>query len=62
MEKTMEAQDVGMLKYLLETELSRLKEETMIDLALFMGVDGRIFSSYIPFNLDSDQYYLLNLD
>ncbi|WP_455391674.1 hypothetical protein [[Eubacterium] cellulosolvens] len=61
MEKTMEARDVGMLKYLLDTELSRLKEESNIDLALFMGVDGRIFSSYIPFDLDSEQYYLLTL-
>lgn len=57
----MEAQDVGMLKYLLETELLRLKDEAQIDLALFMGIDGRIFSSYIPFDLDNEQYYLLNL-
>jgi hypothetical protein len=61
LDKTLEAQDVGMLKYLLETELVRLKDEAKIDLALFMGVDGRIFSSYIPFDLNSDQYYLLNL-
>ena len=45
MEKTMEARDVGMLKYLLDTELSRLNEETGIDVALFMGVDG-IVSDY----------------
>ncbi len=57
----MEAQDVGMLKYLLETELTRLKDDALIDLALFMGIDGRIFSSYIPINLDKEQYYLLNL-
>ena len=57
----MEARDVGMLKYLLDTELSRLKDEAEIDLALFMGVDGRIFSSYIPFDLDVEQYYLLTL-
>jgi len=57
----MEARDVGMLKYLLDTELSRLKDEAQLDLALFMGVDGRIFSSYIPFDLDAEQYYLLNL-
>jgi predicted regulator of Ras-like GTPase activity (Roadblock/LC7/MglB family)/flagellar biosynthesis chaperone FliJ len=57
----MEARDVGMLKYLLDTELSRLKDETEIDLALFMGVDGRIFASCIPFDLDFDQYYLLTL-
>lgn len=61
MDKRMEARDVGMLKYLLDTELSRLKDETEIDLALFMGVDGRIFSSLIPFELDTGQYYLLNL-
>ena len=57
----MEAQDVGMLKYLLDTELLRLKEEAKVDLALFMGVDGRIFASHIPFDLDEEQYYLLTL-
>ncbi|MCK5561044.1 MAG: hypothetical protein KAJ51_10640, partial [Thermoplasmata archaeon] len=61
MQKTMEAQDVGMLKYLLDTELKRLKDEAQIDLALFMGVDGRIFASHIPFTLDPKEYYLLNL-
>jgi hypothetical protein len=61
LDKTMEAQDVGMLKYLLETELTRLRDEAEIDLALFMGIDGRIFSSYIPVDLDTEQYYLLNL-
>ena len=61
LQKTMEAQDVGMLKYLLETELVRLKDEAELDVALFMGIDGRIFSSYIPINLKADQYYLLNL-
>ena len=61
MQKTMEAQDVGMLKYLLETELVRLKDEAEVDVALFMGIDGRIFSSYIPINLEADQFYLLNL-
>ena len=57
----MEAQDVGMLKYLLDIELKRLRDEAAIDLALFMGVDGRIFASYIPFDLDHEQYYLLTL-
>jgi flagellar biosynthesis chaperone FliJ len=61
LKKTLEAQDVGMLKYLLETELVRLKDDANMDLALFMGIDGRIFSSYIPIDLDTDQYYLLNL-
>jgi len=61
LDKTLEAQDVGMLKYLLDTELHRLKDEAKIDLALFMGIDGRIFASYIPIDLDTEQYYLLNL-
>jgi len=61
LDKTLEAQDVGMLKYLLDTELKRLKDEADMDLALFMGIDGRIFSSHIPFDLDNEQYYLLTL-
>jgi hypothetical protein len=42
-------------------ELRRLHEEAEIDIILFMGIDGRIFSSYIPIMLDTRQYYLLSL-
>ncbi len=61
MKKTLEAEDIGLLRHLLEIELRRLHEEGDIDIILFMGVDGRIFSSYIPTILNTRQYYLLSL-
>ena len=47
-DKTMGADTVGYLKLLLETELTRAREENDLDIAMFLGVDGRIFSSSIP--------------
>lgn len=61
MKKTLEAEDIGLLRHLLEIELRRLHEEAEIDIILFMGIDGRIFSSYIPTILNTRQYYLLSL-
>ena len=60
-DKTMGADTVGHLKHLLETELKRAREESNLDIALFLGVDGRIFSSSIPHRLDPREYRLLNL-
>src|SRR3990170_1810245 len=60
-DKTMGADTVGHLKHLLETELRRAREENDLDIALFLGVDGRIFSSSIPNQLDPREYHLLNL-
>ncbi len=60
-DKTMGAETVGHLKLLLETELRRAREENHLDLAMFLGVDGRIFASSIPEELDPRQYRLLNL-
>src|SRR5437899_11071280 len=60
-DKTMGADTVGHLKHLLETELKRAREESDLDIAMFLGVDGRIFSSSIPNRLDPRQYRLLNL-
>src|SRR6266566_664919 len=51
-DKTMGADTVGHLKHLLETELKRAREENDLDIAMFSGVDGRIFSSSIPNQLD----------
>src|SRR5439155_61172 len=51
-DKTMGADTVGHLKHLLETELKRAREEKDLDIAMFSGVDGRIFSSSIPNQLD----------
>jgi len=60
-DKTMGAETVGHLKHLLETELKRAREENDLDIAMFSGVDGRIFSSSIPNQLDPREYRLLNL-
>ncbi len=61
MEKTLEAENITLLKHLLGIELRRLCKENNIDMAFFMGVDGRIFSSHIPEQLTPLQYHLLNL-
>lgn len=61
MGKTLEAENITLLKHLLGIELRRLCKENNIDMAFFMGVDGRIFSSHIPEQLTPLQYYLLNL-
>src|SRR2546429_6693008 len=60
-DKTMGADTVGHLKLLLETELKRAREESNLDIAMFLGVDGRIFSSSIPNQLNPREYRLLNL-
>jgi hypothetical protein len=59
--KTLEAEDISLLRHLLEMELRRLHDEAEIDIILFMGIDGRIFSSYIPHTLNTQQYFLLSL-
>src|SRR5438034_183572 len=59
--KTMEAESVGLLKHMLESELKRARQENGFDIVLFLGVDGRIFASDVPWNLDPKQYRLLNL-
>src|SRR5438876_192492 len=60
-DKTMGADTVGHLKHLLDTELRRAREENDLDIAMFLGVDGRIFSSSIPDRLEPREYRLLNL-
>ncbi|HTD80765.1 MAG TPA: hypothetical protein VK723_01305, partial [Thermoplasmata archaeon] len=37
------------------------RQENGFDIVLFLGVDGRIFASDVPWNLDPKQYRLLNL-
>jgi predicted regulator of Ras-like GTPase activity (Roadblock/LC7/MglB family) len=61
LKKTLDAEDVGLLKHLLDMELREYREEASIDIVLFMGVDGRIFSSFIPPKLDRRQYSLLKM-
>jgi predicted regulator of Ras-like GTPase activity (Roadblock/LC7/MglB family) len=57
----MEAESVTLLKHMLEMELMRLRDEQGFDVVLFLGVDGRIFTSSIPPELTPEQYHLLNL-
>ncbi len=60
-DKTLDAENITLLRDMLEMELARLKEKANLDLLMFMGVDGRTFSSIIPNDLTPGQYYLLNL-
>jgi len=59
-EKTMEAESVGLLSHLIQTALDRVREENKFDIVMFLGIDGRIFCSSIPNLLDSAQYQLLS--
>ncbi len=61
LEKTMEAEDVTLLRYLVDLCLRELQKEGGIDMVLFVGVDGRIFASQVPGDLTPQQYYLLNI-
>jgi len=60
LDRRMEAENVSQLKYMLEMELSNLRESAEIDLTLFIGVGGRIFATSIPEDLNPDQYRLLS--
>ncbi|UCE38448.1 MAG: hypothetical protein JSW00_04255 [Thermoplasmata archaeon] len=60
-DKTLEAENITLLKHLLSIELRRLCKENNIDMVFFMGIDGRIFSSHIPEQLTPLQYHLMNL-
>ena len=61
MDKTLGAENITLLKHLLTIELRRLCDENNIDIVFFMGIDGRVFSSYIPQQLTPTQFHLLNL-
>ncbi len=60
-EKTMEAESVGLLNHMLQTALNRVREDSKFDIIMFLGIDGRIFASSVPDSLDNRQYSLLNM-
>ncbi len=60
LDRRMEAETVSQLKYMLEMELTNLRDRAGIDLTLFIGVGGRIFATSIPEELRPDQYRLLS--
>jgi predicted regulator of Ras-like GTPase activity (Roadblock/LC7/MglB family) len=61
MDKRLEAESVSLLRHLLDLELKRVKEENDVDIIMFIGVDGRVFSSHIPDVLNPKQFHLLTL-
>ena len=61
LDRRLEAENVALLKHLLNMELRRLKDEAGCDMVFLMGVDGRTFSSHIPRDLNAKQFYMLNL-
>lgn len=60
-DKTMGAETASHLQLMIDTALSRATGESGFGLGIFLGVDGRIFSSAIPDELDPAEYRLLNL-
>ncbi len=60
-DKRMEAGTATMLKHMLDIELRNVKDRNEVDAVMFMGIDGRMFSSSIPVELTPPQYRLLNL-
>ena len=61
MEKRLEAETATLLKSMLDMELRRVRTEFGFDVAMLVGVDGRIFAASIPDQLSPPQYRLLNL-
>ncbi len=60
-EKTMDAESVGLLSHMIQTALDRARVEFGFDIVMFLGIDGRMFSSSVPDRLDSRQYELMNV-
>jgi len=61
LKKTLEAKDVGLLKHMLAMELERICDKADLDIVMFLGVDGRMFSSFVPTQLNMKQYNMLSL-
>ncbi|MGC9061029.1 MAG: hypothetical protein ACP5JR_07370, partial [Thermoplasmata archaeon] len=61
MDKTMEAETASLLKDIISMEMRKLAETTGIEIMLFIGVDGRTFSSIIPPALTPIQFHMFNL-
>jgi len=61
MDKTLEAEDVTLLKHMLNMELRHMQQENDIDILMLIGVDGRIFASLIPPQLTPQQFFMLNM-
>lgn len=60
-DKRMEAETASLLKHMLELELRELGKAVKADILMLFGVDGRIFSTRIPNDLNPVQYRFLSL-
>lgn len=60
LDRTMEAEDVTLLRNLIDMSLRNLIKESQIELVMLVGVDGRIFAQVIPNTLTPSQYSLFN--
>jgi hypothetical protein len=60
LDRTMEAEDVTLLRNLIDMSLRGLIKESQMELVMLVGVDGRIFAQVIPNTLTSSQYSLFN--
>lgn len=54
-------EDVAVLKHALDFELRIMIEKSDIVVALLVGLNGEVLASYVPHDLSSDMYRLLNL-
>lgn len=57
--KALDAEDVALLKQVLQLELDALRADTGVDVVFLMGVDGRIFATSIPSKLAQNQFRLM---
>lgn len=54
-------EDVAVLKHALDFELRLLSEKADVVVALLVGLNGQVLASYVPNDLSSSDYRLLNL-
>ena len=57
--KSLDAEDVRLLKQVLQLELDALRADAGLDVVFLLGADGRIFASSIPRKLAQAQYRLM---
>jgi len=54
-------EDVSVLKHALNSELNLMIEKSDVVACLLVGLSGQVLASYVPNDLSSDMYRLLNL-
>ncbi|HEX9709191.1 MAG TPA: hypothetical protein VGB42_04400 [Candidatus Thermoplasmatota archaeon] len=57
--KSLDAQDVRLLKQVIRLELDAVRADSGVDVALLMGADGRIFAASMPTALRAREFALM---